>query len=101
VPDIRYTDPIHEARRAAVAKYRAARDADPARAAAHAQRKKDLRDAHEAGITLPRARRAKTCVICGAAIDDYGHNAAPVAPGLCCAACNARVVLPARLGALP
>ena len=43
------------------------------------------------------------CCICKGEIDvqphgwRWGHNAAPVADGRCCDACNFQVVIPARL----
>jgi len=42
------------------------------------------------------------CCLCGAVIADrrQAHNAAPIATGLCCTACNTTRVLPARLAAL-
>ena len=37
------------------------------------------------------------CVICGSPIKGFGNNAEPVAKGLCCNLCDAKVVLPARI----
>ncbi len=37
------------------------------------------------------------CVICGETKEEYGNNAFPVAPGVCCDRCNSDVVIPARL----
>ena len=34
-----------------------------------------------------------SCVLCGAVIAGFGHNAAPLATGKCCDACNRRVIL--------
>lgn len=45
-------------------------------------------------------RRPRRCVICGAAIKtEYGHNAQPIAAGMCCDVCNYSVVVPARIAA--
>jgi hypothetical protein len=42
------------------------------------------------------------CCLCGSVIDDLrqAHNAAPLASGFCCEACNTTRVLPARIAAL-
>ena len=37
------------------------------------------------------------CVICDVELAWFGHNASPVADGLCCEFCNALVVIPARV----
>ena len=40
----------------------------------------------------------KPCCICGALIEDaYGHNAQPLADGLCCGYCNVTAVIPQRI----
>tara|TARA_R110000822_G_C14977401_1_gene458086 strand:- start:226 stop:387 length:162 start_codon:yes stop_codon:yes gene_type:complete len=39
----------------------------------------------------------KFCSICGDPIEGWGHNAFPVKEEKACDACNAEVVLPARL----
>ena len=43
-----------------------------------------------------KAAWTKTCVVCGKRYSGHGHNAAPLADGYCCDACNADVIL-ARL----
>ena len=41
------------------------------------------------------------CVLCGSLFVGYGHNPAPLADeGRCCDACNATLVIPARLSAI-
>lgn len=37
------------------------------------------------------------CCFCGEDAGQYGHNTEPVSSGRCCEACNAEVVIPARL----
>ena len=39
----------------------------------------------------------KTCSICGAKYEGWGHNAWPVKDGRCCEACNWTYVIPERL----
>jgi hypothetical protein len=39
----------------------------------------------------------KTCSICGRKLEGHGNNAHPVSKGQCCNACNATVVIPARI----
>lgn len=34
----------------------------------------------------------KFCILCGRQIDDYGHNAEPLARGRCCNSCNEAVI---------
>ena len=42
----------------------------------------------------------KVCIICGEEIEGYGNDPAPVSEtGICCDACNAKFVIPARLEA--
>lgn len=51
----------------------------------------------------PTATQPRICSICKSEIDVQisgwrdGHNAQPVNDGRCCTACNAKVVIPARL----
>jgi len=42
-------------------------------------------------------RLDEPCSICFKAFTEYGNNAAPVAHGRCCNACNDRFVIPARI----
>ena len=44
----------------------------------------------------------KKCVICNQEFEEYGNNPAPIKTcgGSCCNACNATVVIPARIAAL-
>ena len=44
-----------------------------------------------------RPSEPKTCSICLGKYTGLGNNAAPVNNGLCCDACNAKVVIPARM----
>ena len=40
------------------------------------------------------------CVLCKRPVGGYGHNAEPLAEGVCCEVCNNTRVLPARIRAL-
>ena len=42
----------------------------------------------------------RMCTICGRVITGYGHNAEPVARGMCCDECNSSRIIPARIAAM-
>jgi len=44
-----------------------------------------------------RAPREGVCCLCGGEYRDYGHNAAPIMEGRCCAVCNEQEVIPTRI----
>lgn len=50
------------------------------------------------GEALTEGKKKQTCCICGEELEGYGNNPAPYRDsGVCCDACNAKFVIPARL----
>jgi hypothetical protein len=47
-----------------------------------------------------KTKASQVCAICHEEYQGHGNNAEPAARGLCCDACNARVVMPARIRAM-
>lgn len=46
-------------------------------------------------------RKWRRCTFCGVNVEPkHEHNPAPVAEGICCAKCNAEIVIPARIAAV-
>ena len=44
-----------------------------------------------------RNMHGRSCIICGMAFAEFGHDAEPIRKGRCCNKCNFTVVIPARL----
>ncbi len=42
-------------------------------------------------------REVTYCCLCGKRIEGHGHNAAPLADGVCCDECNMTKVIPERI----